>query len=88
MWKKQRCQAGAMSHYRPLRNVALALFFGASGRTGQTVDLVQTGLFWNGGRCVFVERAPVAREIKLLVDIDVLILEDLRRVCQVMQTHV
>lgn len=52
------------------------------------MDLVQTGLFWNGGRCVFVERAPVAREIKLLVDIDVLILEDLRRVCQVMRTHV
>ena len=44
------------------------------------MDLVQTGLFWNGRRCVFVERAPVAREIELLVDINVLILEDLRRV--------
>lgn len=44
------------------------------------MDLVQTELFWNGGRCVFVERAPVAREIELLVDINVLILEDLRRV--------
>lgn len=44
----------------------------------RTVDLFQAGLFWNGGRCVFVERAPVAREVELLVDIDVLIAEDLR----------
>ena len=49
---------------------------------GRTVDLFQTWLFRNRGRCVFVERAPVAREVKLLVDIDVLIPEDLRRVCQ------
>jgi hypothetical protein len=44
------------------------------------VDLVQTGLFWNGGRCVFVERAPVAPEVELLMNVNVLILEDLRRV--------
>ncbi len=47
------------------------------------MDLFQTWLFWNGGRCVFVERAPVAREIKLLVYVDVLIPEDLRQSCQV-----
>jgi hypothetical protein len=44
----------------------------------RTVGLFQTGLFWNGRRCVFVERAPVAREVELLVDSDVLIAEDLR----------
>ena len=43
------------------------------------MGLFQTGLFRNGRRCVFVERAPVAREVELLVDIDVLIAEDLRR---------
>jgi hypothetical protein len=53
----------------------------------RTVDLFQTRLFRNGGRCVFVERAPVAREVKLLVDIDVLIPEDLRRVCQITGTR-
>lgn len=52
------------------------------------MDLFQTCLFRNGGRCVLVERAPMAREVKLLMDIDVLIPENLaRRVYQVTQTR-
>ena len=54
------------------------------------MGLFQTGLFWNGRRCVFVEWAPVAREVELLVDSDILIAEDLPRpekfVCQVTPT--
>ena len=81
MWKRRRCQAGATNRCRPLRSRNVRFFHDAFfAPEGQTVDLVQTGLFWNGRRCVFVERAPVAREIELLVDINVLILEDLRRI--------
>ena len=44
-----------------------------------TVDLIQTWLLWNGGRRVFVERAPVAGEVQLFIYIHVLISKDLRR---------
>ena len=45
---------------------------------GRTVDFFQAWFFWDGGCCVFVERAPIAREVQLLVNIDILIPEDLR----------
>jgi hypothetical protein len=43
------------------------------------VDLFQAWLFRNGGGRVSVEWAPVAGEVQLLMDIDVLVAENLRR---------
>ena len=45
----------------------------------RTVNLFQTGLFWNGCHCLFVERAPMAREVELLVESDILTAEDFAR---------
>jgi hypothetical protein len=60
---------GKAGGIRPVRRIAV-----------DHVDFFQTWFLRDGGRRVFVQWAPVATEVKLLVDIDVLIPEDFPRV--------
>jgi hypothetical protein len=78
---------GKAGGIRPVRRIAVDHWGGRVGssvsvtfRRRQTVDFFQTWFLRDGGRRVFVQWAPVATEVKLLVDIDVLIPEDFPRV--------